>query len=162
MESLVAKSQETRSGRSVPAECLYEMVAQKGWRLQLEPLPTGHCFACDAWKRTLTVGLDMEGGGKNRREQLHWMIAVGLGHIELLSHPRGAEGWDFEGEKAACEFALNFLLPPSLFESRADVIVLRQEAGTDEKGDWRRMCRLARYFQVPVACVKLALRRRRA
>lgn len=162
MESLVAKSQEIRSDRSVPAECLYEMVAQKGWRLQLQPLPTGH-FACDAWKKTLTVGLDMEGGSKNYREHLHWMIAVGLGHIELLSHPRGVEGWDFEGEKAACEFALNLLLPPSLFESRADVIFLRsQEAGTDGKSQWRRMCRLARHFQVPVACVKLALRRRRA
>ena len=105
----------------------------------------------------------MEGGSKNYREHLHWMIAVGLGHIELLSHPRGVEGWDFEGEKAACEFALNLLLPTSLFESRADVIFLRsQEAGTDGKSQWRRMCRLARHFQVPVACVKLALRRRRA
>lgn len=143
----------------IPADALYEAIALQGWRIRLGPLPVGLFCACDAWRQTITISLQLQEQldcPNLHREVLHWLLAVELGNIRLHSMVI-LEGKDnLVSERSATDYAMAFLLPEEALRAHPDVAYLLASQPLP-KESWRRMCRVAEHFRVPVRCIQIAL-----
>lgn len=143
----------------VPAEALNEAILLQGWSIQHRRLPEGTFCVCDAWRQTLVVSdpladqLDCPGV---HREVLRWMLAAELGQIRMNSMPLLEGKYSVALGHTATEYAMAFLLPPEMLRAHPDVAYLVQSQPERIEG-WRRLCRVAEYFLVPVACVQATL-----
>ena len=129
----------------VPAEALYQAIAQQGWRLRRGPLPKGSFCCCDAWEQTLIVSdnftQELTSPALHQRV-LHWVLAAKLGLIRLhsmdLLDGRNRPAFAHTGT----EYAMAFLLPQSMLQAHPDVAYLVQGQPGKIEG-WRRLCRVA-------------------
>ncbi|MGB5047843.1 MAG: hypothetical protein WBO46_02815 [Caldilineaceae bacterium] len=150
---------QVRRAWKIPAETLYEAISLQGWRVCLGPLREGQFCVCDAWNQTLTVSdrlVDELDCPHLQQEVLHWLLAVQLGTIRLHSMDL-LEGKNSPAlERAGTDYAIAFLLPEETLRAHPDVMYLLAAAPLG-KESWRRMCRVAESFRVPVSCVQAAL-----
>lgn len=144
---------------TVPAEALYEAIAQQGWTIRYGPLPEGTLCVCDAWWKTLNLSGHFAGetaGLKTQQEILHWILAAELGHIRLHGMHILSGKSSPALETTAMEYATAFLLPEEMLRTHPDVIHLLKSL-PDTRESWRRMGLIAEFFLVPTACVQSAL-----
>jgi hypothetical protein len=98
----------------IPADALYEAIAQQGWQIRLGSLPAELFCACDAWKQTITISIQLQeqlNCPHLHREVLHWLLAVELGNIRLNSMAILEGKQDLACERLATDYASAFLLP---------------------------------------------------
>ena len=143
----------------IPADALYEAIAQQGWQIRLGSLPAELFCACDAWKQTITISLQLQeqlNCPHLHREVLHWLLAVELGNIRLNSMAILEGKQDLACERLATDYASAFLLPEETLRAHPDVAYLLASQPLPRES-WQRMCRVAEHFRVPVRCVQVAL-----